>query len=84
MDAPILRKGRLAPRILRAAPKAGALTKLAHVPTHGPLGGVERPRRVVRFARLIQRPGRVLGGPTVRAAFGGNRILPWLLLKVAG
>jgi hypothetical protein len=32
---------------------------------------VERPRRVVRFARLI-RPVRVLGGPSVRAAFGGN------------
>jgi hypothetical protein len=37
---------------------------------------VERPRRVVRFARLIQRLGRVLGGPAVRAAFGGNLILP--------
>ena len=24
------------------------------------LGGVERPRRVVRFARLLHRPGRVL------------------------
>ena len=30
---------------------------------YGPLGGVERPRRVVRFARLIQRPVRALGGP---------------------
>jgi hypothetical protein len=37
-----------------------------------PLGGVERPRRKVRFARLIQRRGRVLGGPTARAAYGGN------------
>jgi hypothetical protein len=43
-----------------------------------PLGGVERPRRVVRFARLIQRPGRVLGGPAVGAAFGGNLSLFWL------
>jgi hypothetical protein len=33
---------------------------------------VVRPRRVVRFARLIDRRGRVLGGPAVRAAFGGN------------
>jgi hypothetical protein len=39
---------------------------------HGPLGGVERPRRVVRFARLIHRPVRVLGGPAVRAARGGE------------
>jgi hypothetical protein len=30
--APILRKRRFALRILRAAPKAGALTKLRHVP----------------------------------------------------
>jgi hypothetical protein len=33
---------------------------------------VERPGRVVRFARLIHRPVRVLGGPAVRAAYGGN------------
>jgi hypothetical protein len=33
---------------------------------------VERPRRKVRFARLIQRPGRVLGVPSARAACGGN------------
>jgi hypothetical protein len=33
---------------------------------------VERPGRKVRFARLIQRPVRVLGGPAVRAAFGDN------------
>jgi hypothetical protein len=31
---------------------------------------------VVRFARLIDRRGRVLGGPSVRAAFGGNLSLP--------
>jgi hypothetical protein len=34
--------------------------------------GVERPGRVVRFARLIDRRGRVLGGPAVRAACGGR------------
>jgi hypothetical protein len=27
---------------------------------------VERPRRVVRFARLMHRRSRVLGGPAVR------------------
>jgi len=41
-----------------------------------PLGGVERPRRMVRFARLIHRRGRVLGGPSARAASGGNPIPP--------
>jgi hypothetical protein len=37
-----------------------------------PLGGVERPRQGVRFARLMQRRVRVLGGPAVRAAYGGG------------
>jgi hypothetical protein len=41
-------------------------------------GGVERPGRKVRFARLIQRRGRVLGGPSARAASGGNLSLTWL------
>ena len=36
-----------------------------------PLGGVEWPRRMVRFAQLIHRRGPVLGGPSVRAACGG-------------
>ena len=40
-----------------------------------PLGGVERPRRMVRFARLIDRRVRAFGGPAVRAAFGGNPTL---------
>jgi len=31
----------------------------------------------MRFARLIHRPVRVLGGPAVLAAGGGNLILPW-------
>jgi hypothetical protein len=43
---------------------------------------VVRPRRKVRFARLIDRRGRVLGGPAVRAACGGNLSLPWLPLEV--
>jgi hypothetical protein len=42
-----------------------------------PLGGVVRPRRVVRFARLIQRRVRAFGRPTARAAFGGNLSLTW-------
>jgi hypothetical protein len=37
---------------------------------------------MVRFARLIQRPVRVLGGPAVRAASGGNLCLAWLPPKV--
>jgi hypothetical protein len=47
-----------------------------------PLGGMERPRRAVRFARLIHRRGRDLGGPSARAAFGGNLTLPWLPHRV--
>jgi hypothetical protein len=39
-----------------------------------PCGGVERPGRAVRFARLIHRPVRVLGGPAVRAACGGDQM----------
>jgi hypothetical protein len=42
------------------------------VPGSMPLGGPERPRRAVRFARLLHRRDRVLGGPPVRAACGGN------------
>jgi hypothetical protein len=30
---------------------------------------------MVRFARLIHRPVRILGGPSVRAAFVGNQSL---------
>jgi hypothetical protein len=41
-------------------------------PGQMPLGGVERPRRKERFARLIHRRVRVLGGPAVRAACGGD------------
>jgi hypothetical protein len=36
-----------------------------------------RPRRTVRFARLIQRRVRHLGGDSARAADGGNPSLPW-------
>jgi hypothetical protein len=41
-----------------------------------PSGGVERPGRVVRFARLIHRPVRVLGVPSARAACGGTQACP--------
>jgi hypothetical protein len=34
--------------------------------------GVERPRRVVRYARLMHRRGRDVGGPAARAARGGD------------
>jgi hypothetical protein len=53
-----------------------------------PLGGVVRPRRAVRFARLIDRRVRAFGGPTVRAAFAGNLNLPclprWVVLMSTG
>jgi hypothetical protein len=41
--------------------------------TAAPLGGVERALGKVRFARSIHPGARVLGGPAVRAAYGGNR-----------
>jgi hypothetical protein len=43
---------------------------------------VVRPRRVVRFARLMHRLGRVLGGASARAACGGDLILTWWPTKV--
>jgi hypothetical protein len=43
---------------------------------HGTLGRVERPRRVVRFARLMHRRARTFGRTFGRAAFGGNLSLP--------
>jgi hypothetical protein len=44
---------------------------------------MERPRRKERFAQLIQRRGRVLGGPAVRAACGGN-LMPALVATKGG
>jgi integrase len=43
-----------------------------------------RSRRKERFARSIQQRGRVVRGPSVRAACGGNLSLTWLSLSVAG
>jgi hypothetical protein len=37
---------------------------------------------VVRFARLMHRRVRDLGGPSARAAFGGISSLPWLPRRV--
>jgi hypothetical protein len=47
-------------------------------------GAVERTGRVVRFARSIQRPVRVLGVPSARAACGGSVSLPWSLRRPRG
>jgi PadR family transcriptional regulator PadR len=44
---------------------------------------VERPRRKVRFARLIHRHVRAFGRPSAGAAFSGVSCLTWLLLIVA-
>jgi len=67
------------------ATTAGELTQ--QVATDGPrlrLGTVGAwLARAVRFARLIDRRDRVLGGPAVRAAFGGDLSLAWWLLRVA-
>jgi hypothetical protein len=48
-----------------------------------PLGRVERLRRVVRFARLIDRRVRALGGPWVPAAYGGSQMPATSPLTVA-
>jgi hypothetical protein len=52
------------------------------VPTE-PLGGVERPLRVVRLARLMQRRVRAFGPAFGRRRYGGNLSLTCLLLTVA-
>ena len=48
-----------------------------------PSRGVKREAERTRFARLIDRPGRVLGGPAVHAACGASPRLAWLPLTVA-
>jgi hypothetical protein len=67
-------------------------TPATRVPPHRPGGGfalvmpptgewsgqAER----MRFARLIHRPGRVLGVPSARAACGGHLSLSWLPPRV--
>ena len=42
------------------------------------LGGVVRPRRVVRFARLMHRRGRAFWLAFAGAVCGGSVSLPWL------
>ena len=59
-------------RICPGSPPEGGQSAAKTAADWPPSGGVERPGRKVRFARLIHRPGRVLGGPVVRAACGGN------------
>jgi hypothetical protein len=46
-----------------------------------PLGEGRGPRRMVRLARLLHRRGRVLGGPAVRAACGGDQLVRTALPK---
>jgi hypothetical protein len=46
-------------------------------------GEVERPRGMVRLARLMHRRVRALGRPTAGAAFGGISCLTWLPLRVS-
>jgi hypothetical protein len=78
---PILRKRRFAPRYLRAAPKAGALTKLRHGPAIVPLGGsgAAAPSGALRAidSTACPRSWRIYGP---RAASGGNFSRPWLPL----
>ena len=71
------------PTLLRTALPPGFSGRDGSVPT-GPLGGVERPRRVVRFARLIHRRGRVLGGPRSAPPAAAIPSLTWLRPKVLG
>jgi hypothetical protein len=47
-------------------------------PTGPPTGEWSGQTERMRFARLIHRPVRVLGGPAARAACGGNLSLTWL------
>ena len=57
--------------------------QVAPASAHGPLGGVVRPRRVVRFARLVHAAWLRSGEPAVRAAFGGTLSLNWQPRNVA-
>jgi hypothetical protein len=69
------------PHLSSSVPPGGPVGR-KHRGRRAPLGGVVRTGRVVRFARLIQRPVRVLGGPSARAAYGGNLSLSWLPRRV--
>src|SRR5215207_1437946 len=79
-DAPIncVTSGPHSPQALVVPQLPQVFAGPGHVQLMAPLGGVERLGRVVRFARLIHRPVRVLGGPAVRAASSGNLSLTWL------
>jgi hypothetical protein len=72
------RSSACSPRLPRIARQAGA-----SYPPAGPLGGVERPGRVDALRAFDSRPGRVLGGPAVRAACCGN-LKPALVVTQRG
>jgi hypothetical protein len=59
-------------RITAGYPPSWGQSAAETAPDWPPSGGVERPGRKERFARLIHRPVRVLGVPSARAAYGGN------------
>jgi hypothetical protein len=65
-------------------PPRGASRPHKPRPTGPPQGERSGQAERMRFARLIQRPVRVLGGPAVRAAFGGNLSLSCLPPRVRG
>jgi hypothetical protein len=84
-DATVASRGRCEP------PSSWALSEYLHPTGQSaavfaadwpPRGSGERPRRKVRFARLIHRHVHVLGGSAVRAAFGGSLSGPWSPLGV--
>jgi hypothetical protein len=65
-----LRDLRSAQRSAACSPRlSGVAAHHSHRAATGPLGGVERPRRVVRFARLMHRRDRAFG-----PAFGRRRL----------
>jgi hypothetical protein len=67
------------PSVLVMSPRGQSAETIA---AGWPLGGVERALGKVRFARLIHSGVRVLGGPALRAACGGNLSLTWLPRRV--
>jgi hypothetical protein len=63
-------------RTLRGPPAYPSVARYRSLLAMPPSGEWSGPRRAVRFARLIHRRVRDLGGPTARAAYGGNLTLP--------
>jgi hypothetical protein len=71
-----LRGGRPPPKTPRGVPPWWGQSAAKPAADWPPSGGVVRPRRVVRFARLIHRRVRALGVPSARAAFAGISYRP--------